>query len=165
MSTSHSVWRERLIAGMAAGVLVLFWFVLFDGLVSGDPLHTVQRTGRAIGMFVTGRSPSFLPALVFFSVYHFGVWIANASLVLGVVHRGEKNPSIVVPILLLSVILYVPFVGVLTMVVEIGWGSDNTLARFLLASVIGAVTVAAQAYRTHPGLVRYELTHSEDDGS
>ena len=160
----HSVWRERLIAGVAAATLALCWFLLFDGLTLGTPWLTAQRIGTAIARIVIEDpvSPTLVTSLVFFALLHFGGWIGIASLVLGVVHRAEKRPSILLPALLLSVILYLPLIGLSTMLVEIGWGS-GTWARFLLAALIGSVTVAAQAYRAHPGLVRYELAHIQDD--
>lgn len=159
----HPVWRERLIAGGAAATLVLCWYVLFDGLTMGNPWHTAQRIGGAFGRFlIAGQSPTLVTSLFFFCVLHYGVWIGIASFVLGVVHRGRKHPSIVVPAMLLSAILYVPLTGVIGMFVQLGWGS-SAWPRFLLGALIGGVTVAAQAYRTHPGLVRYELAHAGDD--
>ena len=160
----HSIWRERLMAGVAAASLVLCWFVLFDGLTVGTPWQTVQRMGGTIAKLVLGGqwSPTLTTSLVFFCVLHFSVWIAIASFVLGVVHRARRHPTIVVPALLLSVILYVPLVGVITMFVELGVGSGSW-ARFLLGALIGSATVAALAYRAHPGLVRYELAHMGDD--
>jgi hypothetical protein len=159
----HSVWRERLIAGVAAGTLVLCWFVLFDSLTMGNPWHTVQRIGAAITRFVIGgRSPTLVTSLVLFCVIHYGVWIANAGFLLGAVHRAEKQPSIVVPALLLNAIFYVPFIGVITMFVELGWGSGSWV-RFILGALMGGVAVAALVYRAHPDLVRYELAHVDDD--
>ena len=161
---AHSVWRERLIAGVAAATLVLCWFVLFDGLTVGTPWLTAQRVGTALArVAIEGPvSPNLVTSLVLFSVLHHGVWIAIASFVLGVVHRAEKHPSIVLPALLLSVIVYLPLIGVITMLVEIGWGR-GTWVRLILAALVGGVTVGVQAYRAHPGLVRYELAHIQDD--
>ena len=161
---THSVWRERLTVGVAAATLVLCWFVLFDGLTIGTPWHTPQRVGAALARVVIKGpvSPTLVMSFALFSLFHYGVWIAIASFVLGVVHRAEKHPSIVLPALLLSVILYLPLIGVSTMLVEIGWGS-GTWARLMLAALIGGVTVGALAYRAHPGLVRYELAHIQDD--
>ena len=160
---AHSARRERLIAGGTAATLVLCWFLLFDGLTIGNPWYTVQRTGGALGRFLTGgRSPALVTSLVFFCVLHYGAWIANASLLLGVVHRGKKHPTIVLPALLMNAIFYVPFIGLITMFVELGWGSGSWI-RFIVGSLIGGVTVAALVYRAHPGLVRYELAHLDDD--
>jgi hypothetical protein len=157
------VWRERLIVGVSAGTIVLFWFVLFDALTIGNPWHTPQRLGSALTkLIIGGRSPTLVTSLVFFCVLHYGAWIANASLALAVVHHAEKQPTIVVPALLLNLILYVPFIGVITMFVELGWGSGSWL-RFILGALIGGVTVATLAYRAHPSLVRQELAHLYDD--
>jgi hypothetical protein len=95
-------------------------------------------------------------------VVHYAVWIANASFVIGVVHRGEKQPSILTAAVILSMLLYVPFIGLVTMLVEMGAGS-GAYARFIVGALIGGVTVVARAYRSHPGLVRYELAHLDDD--
>jgi hypothetical protein len=150
-------------AAGAAGTLVFCWFALFDALTIGNPWYTAQRIGGAFGRFlIGGRSPTLATSLVFFGVIHYGAWIANASLLLGVVHRAEKQPSIVVPALLLNAIFYVPFVGLVTMFVELGWGSGSWI-RFIVGALIGGVTVAALVYRAHPGLVRYELAHVDDD--
>ena len=160
---AHSARRERLTIGVTAGTLVLFWFLLFDSTTMGNPWHTVQRIGAATTkFFVGGRSPALVTSIVFFSVLHYGAWIANASLMLAVVHRGEKQPSIVVPALLLNAIFLVPFIGIITMFVELGWGSGSWV-RFTLGALIGGVTVAGLVYRAHPNTVRYELTHLEDD--
>ena len=161
---AHSVWRERLTAGVAAATLVLCWFVLFDGLTMGTPWQTPQRLGAALASVVIGGavSPTPVTSFVLFSLLHYGVWIAIASFVLGVVHRAEKHPSIVLAALLLSVILCLPLIGVSTMLAEVGWGT-GTWARFMLAALIGSVTVGAQAYRAHPGLVHYELAHIDEE--
>ena len=159
----HSVWRERLIAGGAAATLVLCWYLLFDGLTIGNPWFTVQRIGGAVARFVIGgQAPTLVTALIFLCVLHYGAWIAIASFVLGVVHRGRKHPSIVVPAMLMGAILYVPLIGMIAAFVQLGWGSA-AWPRFILGALIGSATVAAQAYRTHPDLVRYELAHVGDE--
>jgi len=164
ISRAHSVWRERLIAGVAAGTLMLCWFLFFDGLTMRNPWHAVERTGGALAWVFMGAggAPSLATSLVFFSVLHYGVWIATASFVLGVVHRAKKHPTIVLPALLLSVIISVPLIGVITMLVQLGWGNGSWV-RFMIGALIGAGTVAVQAYRAHPGLVRYELAHLDDE--
>jgi hypothetical protein len=162
---AHSARRERLVAGVTAGTLVLCWFVLFDSLTIGNSWYTVQRIGGAFGRFlIGGRSPTFVTSLAFFCVIHYGAWLANATLMLAVVHRGEKHPSIVIPALLLNAIFYVPFIGLITMFVELGWGSGSWV-RFILGALIGGITVAALVYRAHPDIVRYELAHLDaEDG-
>jgi hypothetical protein len=161
----HSVWRERLIAGVAAATLVLCWFMLFDGLTAGTPWLTAQRMGAAgVSVVINGRgSPTLVTSLIVFSVFHYGGWIAIAGLVLGVVHRARKQPSLLLAALLLSVMAFVPVVGVSTMLGAMGWGSATRL-RFMVAALIGGMTVAAQAYRAHAELVRYEFAHIDDDG-
>jgi hypothetical protein len=158
------VWRERVISGLAAGTLVLGWFIVFDGLTIGNPWYTVERVGGAIGKSIVGgqSSPTLVPSLLFFCVIHYVAWIANASVVLGILHRGEKQPTIIIPILLLNGILYVPFIGVITIFVELGWGSGSWV-RFIVGALIGGVTEAALAYRAHRDLLRYELAHIDDD--
>jgi hypothetical protein len=158
------VWRERLIAGVAAATLVLCWFMLFDGVTMDNPWYTVQHVGGGAGRLVAGgsRSPTLVLSFLFFCVIHYTAWIANASVLLMVVHRGEKYPTIVVPALLLEAILYVPFIGVLTILVELGWGSGSWV-RFLIGALIGGTTVAALVYRAHPRLVRRELAEIGDD--
>jgi hypothetical protein len=161
---AHSVWRERLIAGGAAATLVLSWFVLFDGLTQGTPWLTAQRMGAAgASVVIDGRgSPTLMTSLLVFSVFHYGGWIAIAGLVLGVVHRARKQPTLLLGALLLSVMAYLPIVGVSTMLVAMGWGR-GTWVRFIVAALIGGMAVATQAYRAHPGLVRYELAHIGDE--
>jgi hypothetical protein len=162
--TADSVWRERLIAGLISGTVVVGWLVLYDALTTGNPWLTAEHIGSIFGrqVFGAGRSPTLAISIVFFCVAHYAMWIANASFVIGVVHRGEKQPSILTPAVILSMLLYVPFIGLVTMLVEMGAGSGAYM-RFLLGALIGGVTVVAQAYRTHPGLVRYELAHLDDD--
>ena len=163
MVRSHSVWRERLIAGGAAATLVLCWYLPFDGLTIGNPWFTVQRIGGAVARFVIGgQGPTLVTALIFFCVVHYSAWIAIASFVLGVVHRGRKHPSIVVPAMLLGVILYVPLIGMIAAFVQLGWGG-GAWPRFILGALIGSAIVTTQAYRTHPVLVRYELAHIGDE--
>ena len=161
---AHSVWRERLIAGLVGGTVVVCWLVLYDALTTGNPWLSAEHIGSIFARPVVGpaRSPTLAISLVLFCVVHYAVWIANASFVIGVVHRGEKNPAILVSALILSIVLYVPFIGLVTMLVEMGAGSGAYM-RFVLGSFIGGAAVAAQAYRSHPGLVRYELAHLDDD--
>jgi len=161
---AHSVWRERLIAGLVGGTVVVCWLVLYDALTTGNPWLTAEHVGSIFGRLVVGpaRSPTLAISLVLFCVVHYAVWIANASFVIGVVHRGEKNPAILVSALILSIVLYVPFIGLIAMLVEMGAGS-GAYVRFIVGALIGGVTVVAQAYRIHPGLVRYELAHLDDD--
>jgi hypothetical protein len=161
---AHSVWRERLIAGLISGTVVVCWLVLYDALTTGNPWLTAEHIGSIFARPVVGpaRSPTLAISLVLFCVVHYAVWIANASFVIGVVHRGEKNPAILVSALILSIVLYVPFIGLVTMLVEMGAGS-GAYTRFVLGSFIGGAAVAAQAYRSHPGLVRYELAPLDDD--
>ncbi|MDB4912704.1 MAG: hypothetical protein JWM95_348 [Gemmatimonadetes bacterium] len=164
-SRTHFVWRERLIAGVAAATLVLCWFLLFDGLTAGTPWLTAQRIGAAgARVVINGRgSPTLTTSLAVFSVFHYAGWIAISGLVLGVVHRARKQPTLLLAALLLTVMAYVPLVGVSTMFVAMGWGSGMWV-RVMVAALIGGMTVAAQAYRAHPGLVRHEFAHIDDDG-
>ena len=161
---AHSVWRERLIAGLISGTVVVCWLVLYDALTTGNPWLTAEHIGSIFGrqVFGAGRSPTLAISLVFFCVVHYAMWIANASFVIGVVHRGKKDPNILALALILSILLYVPFIGLVTMLVEMGAGT-GAYTRFIVGALIGGVTVVAQAYRSHPGLVRYELAHLDDD--
>jgi hypothetical protein len=161
---AHSVWRERLTAGLISGTVVVCWLILYDALTTGNPWLTAEHIGSIFArqVFGAGRSPTIAISLVFFCVVHYAVWIANASFVIGVVHRGEKQPSILTSAFILSILLYVPFIGLIAMLVEMGAGSGAYM-RFLLGALIGGVTVVAQAYRMHPGLVHYELAHLDDD--
>jgi len=161
---THSVWRERLIAGLISGTVVACWLVLYDALTTGNPWLTAQHIGSIFARPVVGpgRSPTLAISLVLFGVVHYAVWIANASFVMGVVHRGEKQPSLLTAALILSMLLYVPFIGLVTMLVEMGAGT-GAYTRFIVGALIGSVTVVTQAYRSHPGLVRYELAHLDDD--
>jgi len=161
---AHSVWRERLIAGLIGGTVVVCWLVLYDALTTGNPWLTAEHVGSIFARQVFGaeRAPNLAISLIFFCVVHYAVWIANASFVIGVVHRGEKQPSILTSAVILSMLLYVPFIGLVTMLVEMGAGS-GAYTRFIVGALIGGVTVVAQAYRSNPGLVRYELAHLDDD--
>ena len=161
---AHSIWRERLVAGLVGGTVVVCWLVVYDALTAGDPWLTAAHVGSIFGRLVVGpgRSPTLAVSLVLFCVVHYAVWIANASFVIGVVHRGEKHPTILIPALILSAVLYVPFIGLVTMLVEMGAGS-GAYTRFILGALIGGAAVAAQAYRFHRSVVRYELAHLDDD--
>jgi hypothetical protein len=161
---AHSVWRERLIVGAVSGTVVLCWLVLYDAFAAGNPWLTAQHVGAIFARPIVGpgRSPTLITSVVFFCVVHYAVWIADGSLVMGVVHRGEKDSNLVTLALILSILFYVPYVGLVAMLVGMGAGSA-TYARLIVGALIGGATVAAQAYRIHPGVVRYEFAHLDDD--
>jgi hypothetical protein len=160
---AHSVWRERLIAGVISGTVVVCWFVLFDTLTARGPLQLAQRIGGALAQLVIGGpSIPLATSLVFFCVFHYGVWILNASVVLGVIHRARKHPSIVVLTAIVILILYMPLLAMSTMFVSLGWGHGSWI-RFIVGTLLGEITAIVLACRAHPGLFSYELKHIDDD--
>lgn len=67
---AHSVWRERLIAGVAAATLVVCWFVLFDQLTVGAPWLTARRIGGAAATTVAAQAYRAHPGLVRYELAH-----------------------------------------------------------------------------------------------
>jgi hypothetical protein len=160
----HHARRERLIGGVRAATVVVCWFALVDALTVGKPWYTAERIGAATASIAArdGQAPALGTAIVLFLLVHYAGWIALASVTLGVVHRAERHPTMLLAAVLMSILVQLFLVGIIALLAEMGWGGGAWL-RFGAGALVGGVALAMHAYRTHPDFVRFELAHMGDD--
>lgn len=153
MPYRHSVVREGLIAGVIGATAVALWFFLLNGLTGRPLLYTPIVLGR--GLFSVlgplGNESEMLHVLAY-TLVHFAAFALLGVVVSLIVHRAERQPSILALFLVLFVVFEMAFYGFTailadqTILGEMAWweiGAANLLAALLMGTYM---------WRLHPAL-------------
>jgi len=146
----HSVVGEGMDVGIIGGLVVAVWFLALDAL-EGHPFQTPSLLGQVVLMGQrhpdTGRLA--FGAILFYTAFHFIVFILLGMGLVALVHWGTDNPVVRYALLPVFLVFEVLFYGVLQIF------SERTNELFPFWTVIAANTLAALSmgiylWRRHP---------------
>jgi hypothetical protein len=107
---AHSTIREGVIAGGLGALAVALWFLLVDG-IAGRALHTPALLGAMIlrtpDPIAVAEGPNRLMLAALYTPIHFILFALFGVLVVFLMHRARKQPSL----LMLALILFAVFEG------------------------------------------------------
>jgi hypothetical protein len=156
--------RERLTGAACSATLVLCWFAAVDALTRGVPWWTAQRFGAALGTLLTGTGPPLQLAVsvILFLCIHYSIWLVLAFVGVAAVRAAERDARIFIAIAVVGILAQLFVFSVITLLAASGWGSDAWI-RFGPGALIGGATLALYLYRSESNLVRFAISHVDED--
>jgi len=146
----HSVLGEGTDAGIIGGLVVAIWFLLLD-TIAGHPFQTPSLLGQVVLM--GNRSPDTgriaFGAILFYTAFHFIVFILIGMGLVALVHWATGNPVVRYALLPVFLGFEVLFYGVLQVFSE----RTNELFPFwavITANTLAALSMAVYLWRRHP---------------
>jgi hypothetical protein len=147
----HSILRDGVIAGALGATSVAIWFFFVD-LVAGEALATPFKLGRGfLGLLgVTWTSEVLVVAI--YTVFHYAAFIAVALIAAGIIHWGERVPSVLAGAFILFVIVELGFYLMTKILGESPTYRGLSAMQVAVGNLISAVVMGTYLWRTHPGL-------------
>jgi hypothetical protein len=149
---AHSTIREGVIAGGLGALAVALWFLLVDG-IAGHPLHTPALLGAMVL-----RTPDPITAaegqnrLMFAALYtpiHFILFALFGVLVVFLMHRANKQPSLLTLALILFAVFEGGFTGIVAMLEQTALG-DLAWYQVAIGNLIAVIVMGWYLWRRHP---------------
>jgi hypothetical protein len=148
---AHSTFGEGVKAGVLGATGVAAWFFVIDA-IAGRLLYTPRVMGEALPRALGLAIPGPAMAILGYTVFHYGAFVAVSIILAAIVHRSMSDPSILAAALLVFVAAETAFyvfmaaLNAAALFGRYGWieiGSSNLL---------GAALVGVYLWRTHPRL-------------
>src|SRR5919206_5357445 len=102
MPDQRSVGREGLTVGFIGATSVALWFLILNAVEGRSLLYTPTVLGKALfrifGPF--GGEPDIVYVIAY-TIFHYGVFALVGILVTLVVHRAERQPSVLALLLVI----------------------------------------------------------------
>jgi hypothetical protein len=151
---THSTVREGIIVGVLGAVAVAVWFLIVDS-IGGRPLHTPALLGalvtRAANPMAAADGSGKLMLAAAYTPIHFILFVLFGMLVVFLLHRAEKMPSLLMLALLLFAAFEVGFTGVVVILEQTALG-DLAWYQVAVGNLIAVVVMAWYLVRRHSGL-------------
>ena len=148
----HSSIREGLVAGLLGALLVAIWYTVVD-LGRGEMFYTANVLGQVFAQADTMPSVRTVdsPAVIQYSLLHFGSFIAFGIAMAALTHLATRNPSLRMGVWLGLVIGFMYWLG---MSYTLYRATDQRFPWWttLIGSVLGVGAVGLYLWRRHPGL-------------
>lgn len=152
MLPQHRMIRDGVVAGLVGAITVAVWFGAID-LVRGEPFDTPIMLGTALGsLFLEGRAPTRIAAVVGYTVFHVLGFLAVGLLVSWILQQAERVPSVMIGVLGLFVTFQVGWIGWTTVLSEL-YGNLPWLQVFV-ANLLAAASMSWYLWHRHPSLGR-----------
>jgi hypothetical protein len=160
MPYRHSVIREGLIAGVVGAGAVAVWFLILNGLTGRPLLYTPMVLGRGL-FIILGPFGSENPTahIVTYTVFHFAAFALVGILLSLIVHRAERQPSILALLLVLFVVTEMAFYGLTAILSDESVLGGMAWWEIGAANLLAALLMGAYMWRLHPAL-RQEFAHA-----
>ncbi len=149
---AHSTIREGVIAGGLGAVAVALWFLLVDG-IAGRALHTpallgalILRTPDPIG---AADGPNRLNLAALYTPIHFILFVLFGVLVVFLIHRATKQPSLLMLALILFAVFEGGFTGGVAMLEQTALG-DLAWYQVAIGNLIAVIVMGWYVWRRHP---------------
>jgi hypothetical protein len=148
----HSSIREGLVAGLLGALLVAIWYTVVD-LGRGEMFYTANVLGQVFAQADTMPSVRTVstPAVVQYSLLHFGSFIVFGIALAALTHLATRNPSLRMGVWLGLVIGFMLWLG---MSYTLYRATDQRFPWWtaLIGSVLGVGSVGLYLWRRHPAL-------------
>lgn len=163
---THSTLREGVIAGCLAGLCVAVWFLIVD-TVAGHPFHTPALLGaiasRAADPIAAAEGPNRTALVALYTPIHFIACALFGVIVVFLLHRSQRRPSLLTLALLLFVAFEGGFTGLVAMLSQTALGG---LAWYQVAigNLIAVLVMGWYLVRRHPGVGEVWSQRMDDAG-
>lgn len=163
-SMAHSTLREGVVAGTLGAAAVALWFLIVD-MVTGRPLHTPAVLGALVSgasdPIVAAEGADRLKLAALYTPLHFIAFALFGVLVVFLVHRAQRRPSLLMLALLLFAAFEVAFTGFVAILEQTALG-DLAWYQVAIGNLIAVVVMGWYVLHRHPG-VHDMWTHSLDE--
>jgi hypothetical protein len=151
MLMRHSIFRDGLIAGVlgATCVAALFFFV---DMIAGRPLSTPFMLGRGFFDFFGVGSTNTVLVVAVYTVFHYVAFIAVGCLAAGIIHWGEKVPSVLAGAFVLFVVIEIGFYFWTRILAQSPSYGGLSAAQVAIGNLIAAAAMGTYLWRAHPAL-------------
>jgi hypothetical protein len=149
MRDGQELVREGITVGVLGALSVAVWFLMVDS-VAGQPLQTPMSLGGAL----LGAGVSGTVALLGYTVFHFGAFMAVGMLAAFSTRLAEQRPHVLALFLLLFFTFQAGFYG-MTMVLEVSrlFGQSMWL-QIAAGNLLATSVMGTYLWRRHPALRR-----------
>jgi hypothetical protein len=153
MTKRHSAVREGTIAGVIGATSIVLWFLLIDTL-AGRPYYTPTELGRALFSFFGPVDPSSSPSgiILGYTVFHYAVFIGIGMLLAALVHRAEREPSLLAGCMMLFVAFELGFYGLVALLTQAQLLGGFAWYQIGAANLIAAALMGSYLWNAHPAL-------------
>lgn len=162
----HSTVREGIVTGLLGAAAVAVWFLLVDA-IGGRPLYTPALLGAIVSgvpdaaLAAEGADRLSLAAL--YTPIHLLLFAVLGVVVMFLVHRAQRTPSLLALLLMLFLAFEVAFTGLVALLEQ---GALGALAWYQIAAgnLVAALAMGWYVVRGHPGLGRAFGARFDDRG-
>lgn len=151
--------REGVIAGLLGATSIAIWFLIVD-IVAGRPFYTPSVLGIGLlSVFGPRGDEGMVAQVIAYTIFHYGMFLGIGMLVSYIVHRAEKDDTVLAVALILFVALEVGFYGLVAVLSQSRQLGNLAWYQVLAGNLIAALSMGTYIWRTHPEL-RRELQHA-----
>ena len=148
----HSNLREGLIVGLVGALLVAAWYFVVD-LGRGQVLYTPNVLGQVFAQADSSPSLSRVaaPAVIQYSLLHFGWFIVFGIALAALTHLASSNPAFRMGVWLFLVVGTAFWLGISFALYRL---TDQRFPwwTMLIGTLLGVGSMGLYLWRTHPGL-------------
>jgi hypothetical protein len=151
--------REGIIAGLIGATGIAIWFLIID-IAEGRPFYTPTVLGIGLlSVFGPRGDEGPLAQVIAYTIFHYGVFLGIGLLVSYIVHRAEKDDTVLAVALILFVALEIGFYGLVAVLSQSRQLGSLAWYQVMVGNLIAALTMGTYIWKTHPEL-RRELQHA-----
>jgi len=155
-----STTRDGVTAGVLGATVVTAW-IIGTGALAGRPLDTPAQLGVGLlGAVAAGTHGRVAGAVTYFALLYACCTAIALGLAL-VVHRSDREPSILIGGAVAFILFQFAVVGFTEILAQSRLGSI-VWVQFLGGNALAAVTTATSLYRSHPA-VRGQFAHASEE--
>jgi hypothetical protein len=163
---AHSTIREGVVAGGLGALAVALWFLLVDG-IAGRALHTPALLGamvlRTPDPIAASEGPNRLMLAALYTPIHFILFAIFGVLVVFLMHRAKKQPSLLMLALMLFAIFEGGFTGLVAILEQTALG-DLAWYQVAIGNLLAVIVMGWYVWRTHPDVPAIWSRRLDDNG-
>jgi len=149
---AHSTIREGLIAGGLGALAVALWFLLVD-VIARRALHTPALLGALVSRtpdpIAASEGPNRLMFAALYTPIHFILFALFGVLVVFLMHRAKKRPSLLMLALVLFAVFEGGFTGFVALLAQTALG-DLAWYQVAIGNLLAVIVMAWYVWRCHP---------------
>jgi hypothetical protein len=166
LGSAHSTIREGVIAGALGALAVALWFLLVDG-IAHRALHTPALLGALVSRspdpIAASEGPNRLMLAALYTPIHFILFALFGVLVVFLMHRADKRPSLLMLALVLFAVFEGGFTGLVALLAQTALG-DLAWYQVAIGNLIAVVVMAWYVWRRHPDVSDIWGRRLDDNG-
>lgn len=151
---AHSTIREGVVAGGWGALAVALWFLIVDG-IAGRALHTPALLGaivlRTPDPIAASEGPDRWALAALYTPIHFILFALFGVLVLFLIHRARRQPSLLMLGVMLFAAFEVGFTGFVAMLEQTALG-DLAWYQVAIGNLLSVIVMGWYVWRRHPRL-------------